>query len=127
VGDAGICGGLCERYPVHVAGVPGTGDREEDDAINIRIIKGQTQPGKVDELAKRWKEFFGPLAKDNRELRHAYLAGDLDGNTALAVTVWEKRPDDATLEHITEQGRERVSDISAGPPTIDLYEVVAEL
>jgi len=93
----------------------------------VRIVTGQARPGQVDEAAKRWKEFFGPRAKTAPGLRHSYFGGDRATNRLVGISIWESRPDQAMMDQTTAEFRERLGDIAAGPPTIDEYEVLAEL
>ena len=96
--------------------------------MQMRIVKGQTRPGQVEELAKRWKEYFGgDRFKGTPGFHHAHFGIDRATNTTLAVTVWDTLPDESFFQPIMSEFRERVSDLMAGPPTVERYEVEVEL
>ena len=92
----------------------------------VRIIRGQTQPGQVDELARRWQEVIAPRLQGVPGFRRVYFCGDRGANRVAAVSVWDSRPDEAALDRGVQEFRERVRDISAGEPVIEGYEVLAE-
>ncbi len=91
----------------------------------MRIIHGQTQPGQAEELARRWEEFVLPRLKDAPGLQHAYHGVDQAANTTCGVTVWDSRPDEEMMNRNLEDFRARVSDILAGPPQVEEYDVLA--
>ncbi len=93
----------------------------------IRIIKGQTQPGQVDELAKRWRALIGPRLQEISGFRHAYFSGDRAKNTVAAVSVWDSRPDDAVMSRNIQDFLSQVADIVASQPVVEDYEVLEEL
>lgn len=91
----------------------------------MRVIRGQTQPGQAEELAKRWQEFVLPRLQGAPGLKHAYHGIDREANTTCGVTVWDSRPDEAMMNRNLEEFRARISDILAGPPQVEEYEVLA--
>jgi heme-degrading monooxygenase HmoA len=93
----------------------------------IRIIRGQTQPGKLDEMAAIWREVIAPRITSVPGLRNAYFTGDRDTNTVVGVSIWESRPDDALLNQGMEELRARAGSIAAGPPTIEEFEVLDQV
>ena len=96
----------------------------------VRTVKARTQPGQVDELARRWAEFFGEVRRSGPpgpRPRAAYLAGDRAGNATLNVTTWDELPDDAMVAPLMREFGERVRDLVTGPPEVETYEVLAEL
>ena len=92
----------------------------------VRIIRGQTQPGQVDELARRWQEVVAPRLKGVPGFRRIYFCGDRGTNRMAAVSVWRSRPDEAALDRVVQEFRERVRDITAAGPVIEGDEVLAE-
>lgn len=92
----------------------------------IRVVRAQTQPGQVEELAQRWKAFLGPRFGSLPGFRHAYFGANREANTTVAVSVWDQRPDPATLEPVVEEFRAHVTDISAGTPVFEEYEMLGD-
>jgi len=93
--------------------------------VYIRIIRGQAQPGQVEELARRWRDFFLPR-REQAGVRHAYFAGDRATNTTVAVSIWDERPDAAMTAGWSDFLSE-AADLSAGETTVEEYEVLADL
>ena len=91
----------------------------------IRIVRGQPRPGQVDEAARRWKEHLGSRFGSIPGFRHAYFVGDREANRVAGISVWDRNPG-AALDEAMAQFRQRVQDITTGPPTMEHYEVLAE-
>ena len=92
----------------------------------IRIVRAQTKPGQVEELASRWHGFIGARMAGMTGFRHAHFGADRTANTTVAISVWDDRPDPAAMEPMVREFREQVADLSAGTPVIEEYEVLAE-
>ena len=92
----------------------------------IRLVRGQPQPGQLDELARRWKEHVGARFGSLPGFRHAYFVGDREVNRVVGISVWERHPG-AALDEVMTQFRQQAQDLVAGPPTIEDYEVLAEV
>jgi len=94
--------------------------------MHIRIVRAQAPPGQVDELARRWQTFWGAQMPQIPGFLHAHFAAGPETDTTIAISVWEQRPDAATMEPLVEQFRAQVADISAGPPVFEEYETLAD-
>lgn len=94
--------------------------------MHIRVVRGQAQPGRAEELAERWREFVLPRLQGAPGFRHVYFGIDREADTTVGVTVWESPPDEATMNRNVEEFRARVGDLVAGPPTAEQYEVVVD-
>jgi len=92
--------------------------------VYIRVIRGQTQPGKLDELARRWKEIMVPQLKGLPGFRTAYFSGDHSANTLVSVSVWDSQPDEAALNQRMQEFRSQVADLASGQPSVDGYAVL---
>ena len=92
----------------------------------VRIIRGQTQPGQADALAQQWQQFVLPRMQRASGLRQAYFAVNREANMSVGVSLWESRPDEATLNPLVEEFRAQAGELVAGQPTIEQYEVVVE-
>ncbi len=94
--------------------------------MHIRVIRGQTQPGQAEALSQQWQEFVLPRMQGAPGLRHAYFGINREANMTIGISLWESRPDEATLNPLVEEFRTHVGDLIAGQPTIEQYEVVVE-
>jgi hypothetical protein len=92
----------------------------------IRIVRSQVQPGQVDELARRWQTFWGSRMPNIPGFRHAHFAADPATNPTAAVSLWEQRPDAATMEPLMRGFRTQVADLSGSWPVIEEYEILAD-
>ena len=108
-----------------MGGGPVAGEPEQG-AMYIRIVRAQTRPGQVEELARRWQGFIGPRIRATPGFRHAHFGADRAANTTVAVSVWDDRPEEAALEPMVREFRGQVADLAAGAPAIEEYEVLAE-
>jgi hypothetical protein len=88
----------------------------QEGIMYVRIVRAQAPPGQVEELARRWQAFWGTQMPKIPGFRHAHFAAGPETNATISISVWEKRPDQATMEPLMEQFRTQVADISAGPP-----------
>lgn len=93
----------------------------------LRIIRAQTQPGQIDEFAKRWKEVVGTTLKSAPGFRQAYLGANRDTHRVTGVALWDTPPNRAQADQAMQQVAERARDIMAGPPEPEDYEVLAEV
>ena len=92
----------------------------------VRIVRALAPPGQVEELARRWQAFWGVQMPQVTGFRHAHFAAGPETNTTISISVWDQRPDAATMEPLMEKFRAQVADISAGPPVFEEYETLAD-
>ena len=92
----------------------------------IRLVRGQAQPGQVEELAQRWNGFWGSRMPTIPGFRHAHFGPGQEANTILSISVWDQRPDLATMEPMMQEFQTHVRDISAAPPVVEEYETLAD-
>ena len=93
----------------------------------VRITRGQPKPGQIAELAKRWETHAAPRLQQVPGFQHAYFSGDITQNTAVAVSLWDEPPDTEAMNRAMKEFMGVLDDITAGPPTIDTYEVLAQV
>ena len=60
--------------------------------MHIRVVRGQSQPGRAREVAEQWREFVLPRLQAAPGLRHAYFGVDPEANMTVGVSVWESPP-----------------------------------
>jgi quinol monooxygenase YgiN len=90
----------------------------------LSTIRGKVQPGKAEELAQKWKDFYGPRARDWPGFQQAYQAADRATDTVLMVAVWSEKPDEAQLRQAMQEFRSLIRDLMAEPPPLEWYEVL---
>lgn len=90
----------------------------------IRLVRGQAQPGQVEELARRWETFWSVQMPQVPGFRHAHFGLAQAANTTLSISIWDQRPDPAIMESLMEQFKAQVRDISAAPPVVEEYETL---
>ena len=95
--------------------------------MHIRVVRGQAQPGRAEEVAERWREFVLPRLQGAPGLRHAYFGVDREANITVGVSVWESPPDEAAMDRNVEEFRAHVGELVAGAPTVEQYEVVVDV
>jgi heme-degrading monooxygenase HmoA len=93
----------------------------------LRIVKGAVQAGQIQEMAKRWEANVGARIKQQPGFHHAYFVGNRETNAVTGVTLWDTLPDVAALGEVMKEFRDKVADITTGPPTIEDYEVLVEI
>jgi hypothetical protein len=99
---------------------------QQERTMYVRIVRAQAPPGQVEELAQRWQAFWGAQMPQVPGFRHAHFAAGPETNATISISVWDQRPDQATMEPLMEQFRAQVADISAGPPAFEEYETLAD-
>jgi quinol monooxygenase YgiN len=96
----------------------------------VRTIRGQTQPGQLDEFVRRWRELAAPRSRETPDLRAFYACANRQTNALLSVGVLDDRPDEVAQAAFTQnfqRFREQVRDVVAGEPVIEEWEVIAQL
>jgi len=93
----------------------------------VRIVRGQAPAGQMQEFARRWQAFWGTEMPQVPGFRHAHFATGPETNATVSISVWDQRPDQATMESLMAQFRTQVAEMSAGPPTIEEYETLADV
>jgi hypothetical protein len=85
----------------------------------------QTRSGD-DVAAWRWQTFWGSRMPNIPGFRHAHFAADPATNPTAAFSLWEQRPDAATMEPLMRGFRTQVADLSGSWPVIEEYEILAD-
>ena len=93
----------------------------------IRITRGRPRPGQEEELARRWQAFAPERLRQMPGFRHAWAAVDREGGAGVLVTVWDRRPDAAEVERLNREFRPQIEELLSGEPTVEEYEVLAEV
>ena len=93
----------------------------------IFAVRAKVQPGKAEEFAQKWKDFYGSRTSDLPGFQQAYYAADRATDTTLAVWVWSAKPDEAQLRHAMQEFSAQIRDLTAGPPSPEWYEVLQHI
>src|SRR5215216_1762686 len=70
----------------------------KEDAMWVRTVTVETQPGQVDEFVRRWQAQVAPHIPEVPELHRVFVCGNRDANTVMAVQFWDNPPDQASHE-----------------------------
>ena len=95
--------------------------------MHVRIVRPQLKPGNAKEAAKRWEAFAGPRIKDRAGFQRGYMAATPDGASVIAVTIWDELPDEASTKQFQSEIAEQMKDIMTGPPSMEEYEILAQI
>jgi hypothetical protein len=95
--------------------------------MHARIVTGKAVPGKIDELATKWRDIFGAQLKSMAGFRQGIFTGDRATNALVGITLWESEPDMAELHRHMMAFASQVGGLIAGPPQDAVYEVLAEV
>jgi heme-degrading monooxygenase HmoA len=101
--------------------------KRKENKMYIFAVRAKVQPGKAEEFAQKWKDFYGSLARDLPGFQQAYYAADRATDTTLAVWVWSARPDEAQLRQAMQEFSAQIRDLTAGPPSPEWYEVLQHI
>ena len=96
--------------------------------MHARVISGDIQPGKIDEMSVFFQETVMPAAAQQQGFRGGYLLVDPRTGKALSVTLWESEAD-MTASQTSGYLQENLMKAAAyftGPPTLSTYEVRVE-
>jgi hypothetical protein len=93
----------------------------------IFAVRAKVQPGKAEEFAQKWKDFYGSRTSDLPGFQQAYYAADRAADTTLAVWVWSAKPDEAQLRQAMQEFSAQIRDLTAGPPSPEWYEVLQRI
>jgi hypothetical protein len=93
----------------------------------LTTVRGKVQPGKAEEFAQKWKDFYGSRLREMPEFQQSYYAADRATDTTLAVGLWSEKPDEAQLRQIMQEFRAQIRDLLAEPPSQEWYEVLQHI
>ena len=92
----------------------------------MRIVRAQPQ-GSADEVAEHWAAFWPDKLRGMPGFRHTHFGIDRATGAIAAVTVFDERPDRATMDRLTGEFQQRLGGLSpAGGPEVTLYEIAGE-
>lgn len=94
----------------------------------VRTITNHIRPGKLDEFARLWQEFWAaPHAQAAFVGTTVYWGVDRAAHTAVSICVWEEHPDEIpAYKALVREFSSRAQEYASGAPTVDTYEVVRQ-
>jgi quinol monooxygenase YgiN len=101
--------------------------KERKTTMYIFAVQAKVQPGKAEEFAQKWKDFYGSRTSDLPGFQQAYYTADRATDTTLAVWLWSAKPDEAQLRQTMQEFSIQIRDLTAGPPSPDWYEVLQRI
>ena len=92
----------------------------------IRLVRAKAHPGQVEEVARRWQDFWGAQMPQVPGFRHAHFTSGPETDAILSISVWDQRPDPATMEPLMQEFQGQVNDVATGPPVVEEYQTLAD-
>jgi len=89
-------------------------------------VRANVRPGKAEEFAQKWKDFYNSRKKENPEFQQAYFSADRATGAVLTVSVWSTKPDEAQVRQDMQEFASQIMDLAAGPPSPEWYEVLQQ-
>ena len=114
-----------EIYEVRVRVVVPVGEEPR----HARVLRTQVQPGKMDELIRIAQDSVVPVLKQQKGFKGSLALAQESAGKNLVITLWEKESD---AMRWAGSGRYqefagKILPLTAGPPTVELYEVSIQL
>lgn len=80
----------------------------------VYAVRGNVPHGKAEEFAQKWRDFYGPRAREMPEFQRTYFSADRATNTVLVVWLMSKKPDEAQERQALQECTSQISDLAAG-------------
>lgn len=90
-------------------------------------VRATVQPGKAEEFAQKWQDFYGLRKKGNPEFQQAYFSADRATGFVLTISVWRTKPDEAQVNQDLQAFAAQIADLAAGPASPEWLEVLQHL
>lgn len=95
--------------------------------MQIRRTKAQSQPGQIDEFARRRRASIAPHVLALPGLRRVYQCANRDANTIMTIHLWDAPPGREAEEiHDRRWFRDQVHDLLGGETVAEAYEMLTE-
>ena len=97
--------------------------------MHARVLTAQVQSGMMDELISIIRDSVAPITKQQKGF-HSFL-GLMEGSTGkgLMISLWESEADERAWESDSryQELAAKLMPLIAGPPTVERYEVSAQV
>ncbi len=88
-----LIGGMVSSYVFMARAASAQEEKKEKDTMFVRLTIAPIKDGKMDELAKIYKESIVPAAKAQEGYQGAYLLTNKETDKAISVTIWNSEKD----------------------------------
>ena len=94
-----------------------------------QVLRVNIQPGKMDEAVAIFKDSVAPAIHGWSGLQIGRLLVDRAGNKIMAVSFWDSRADEASLQSSSAYQEQvgKFAALFAGPPEVEVYEETVEV
>jgi heme-degrading monooxygenase HmoA len=93
----------------------------------VFAVRANVQPGKAEEVAQKWKDFYGSSAHEYPGFQQAYFSADRATGAVLALSVWSTKPEEAQVLQGVQAFASQIRDLEAGPASPQWYEVLQHI
>lgn len=93
----------------------------------LRIIRGQTRPGQVAEILRRWQVFIGDRFRTEPGFRRAYFGGSTEVDAVVMVSHWDTPPDADLFNNAVHTFTDQERALLRGRLTIEDYQILGEV
>ncbi len=90
-------------------------------------VTAEMKPGKAAEVGKKWKEFYSSRWDSVPGFEHAHWGHEDGTDKTMAVVILEQRPGEDELRQLMQEFGPTVSHLTAGPPTVEWYEILEQI
>lgn len=96
--------------------------------MHARVTTVQAKPGKIEEAISIARDSVAEIAREQRGFKGMTLLSDFDTGKALVITMWESEADMQANESsgYYQEQLGKISDLIAGPPVRETYEVAVQ-
>lgn len=91
------------------------------------VVRGKTQPGSLEEFARRWQSVYSARFPEFPEFVRASFAADRKTDTWLALAFWSARPDETKLREAIGALGAQIGPLLAGPPAAEWLEELQQI
>ena len=92
-----------------------------------RVTTTQTAVDKTDQSVEIWRDKVGPVLKQQKGFKGAYLIGDHATGKGLAITLWETKEDVEATNAALPRFLALFDGMLTGQPTIETFEVLVQV
>jgi len=92
-----------------------------------RVINSQLVSGKSDEAVSIWRDKLGPVIKQAKGFKGAYIIGDRNTGKGVTITLWETEADATAMNASFAQSIGLFEGLFAAPPELNQYEVLLQV
>ena len=92
-----------------------------------RVTNSQLMSGKTDEAVAVWRDKLGPVLKQAKGFKGAYIVGDRNTGKGVTMTLWETQADADAMNATFAQNIALFEGLFAAQPSLETYEVLLQI